>query len=279
MKDCNRFRLQAVVLLGSACVLGSCSQGPEPPRPGTPAFFWGAASTAWQAKDYLKTNDNLNQLVSGDTEYAARARVWQLVAASGLAEGYNEIADAYESGSRYNRTESANFREQIRLLRSAASQLSLQAAETFRRFLDKEKTPKITFDFAFAPMEPPVSALFAKLEKGILLKGAEAESLQTATLRRGVSRAAARAAGIKPDAADAAEAFRKEIPREQFLLATATSMVDQSRLYGPKKLDQPQRQTALVGLAEDVVRLVPASSGTKELQGKIKAATDKKRSS
>src|SRR3954469_24646384 len=102
----SRFRLLATAVLLGACVLGSCSQGPAPVRPGTPAFFWAAADTAWRAGDYIKTNETLSQLVAGDTEYAARARAWQLIAASGLAEGYNRLADAYESGSRNNRSDS-----------------------------------------------------------------------------------------------------------------------------------------------------------------------------
>ena len=74
--------------------------------------------------------------MSGSSEYAARARAWQLIAAPGLAEGYNNLADAYETAGRYNRADSAAFREQVRLARAAASQLTLQAGETFRRFLD-----------------------------------------------------------------------------------------------------------------------------------------------
>ena len=108
----NRILPPAAVVLLSAFVLGSCSQGPPPVRPGTAAFYWTAADAAWKAGDCLKANDNLNQLVSGNSEYAARARAWQLIAAPGLAEGYNNLADAYESAGRYNRAESAAFREQ-----------------------------------------------------------------------------------------------------------------------------------------------------------------------
>jgi hypothetical protein len=278
-QDVNRFRLLTAVVLLSAWGLGSCSQGPAPVRPGSPAFYWAAADSAWRAGDYIKTNDSLNQLVTGDSEYAVRARVWQLIAASGLAEGYNDLADVYEKGARYNRTDAAGFREQVRLSRSAASTLSLQAAETFRRYLDTDKNASVSAAFAFPQADTPPAALLGKLNKGVLLKGAEAADLQKAMLHRGVSRAAARAAGIKPDAADAAEAFKKEIPREQFLVATASTMVEQSRLFGVKKLDQPQRLQALCGLAQEAVRLVPQSANSKELQGKIKEAMGKRKTS
>jgi hypothetical protein len=278
-RDINQFRLLTAAVLLCACVLGSCSQGPAPVRPGTPAFFWAAADAAWRAGDYSKTNESLSQLATGDSEFAARARVWQLIVASGLAEGYTDLADAYESGARSNRNDAAGFREQVRLARSAASQLSLQAAETLRKFLDTDKNANVGFAFAFPQAEAPAPALLAKLNKGILLKGAEADSLEKAMLHRGVSQAAARAAGIKPDAADAAEAFKKEIPREQFLVASASSMVEQSRLFGPKKLDQPQRLMALCGLAQEALTLAPPSAKTKELQVKIKAALGKRKAS
>src|SRR5437868_5163537 len=167
-RDFKPFRLLAAAVLLFAFVLISCSQGPAPVRPGTPAFFWAAADAAWRAGDYIKANESLNQLVAGDSEYAARARAWQLIAASGLAEGYNRLADAYESGSRYNRTDSAGFRERIRVARSAASQLSLQAAETFRKFLDTDKNSSVAVAFAFPQAEAHSPALLAKLNKGIL---------------------------------------------------------------------------------------------------------------
>jgi hypothetical protein len=248
-------------------------------RPGSPAYFWAAAGNAWRGGDYIQTNENLNQLVTGDNEYIQRARVWQLIAASGLAEGYNDLADAYEAGSRYSRTGSAGFRDQIRLTRAAASELSMQAAETFRRFLDTDKNASVGFAFAFPKAEAPPVVLMAKLNKGILLKGAEAEGLQKAMLQQGVLRAAARAADIKPDASDAAEAFKREVSREQFLMATAFSMVEQSRLFGPKKLDEPQRLLALCSMAQEVLRLVPVTPQSKELRGKVKAAMAKRRPS
>jgi hypothetical protein len=277
-KDIYRFRLLPAAVL-CACVMASCSQGPVPVRPGTPAFFWAAADAAWRAGDYNKTNESLNQLVSGDSEYAARARVWQLVAASGLAEGYNNLADVYEASAKYSRTDAAGFRDRVRVARTAASQLSLQAGETFRRFLDTDKNANVAFAFAFPPDEVPPPALLAKLKKGILLKGAEADGLQKAMLQCGVSQAAARAVGVKPDAADAAEAFKKEIPREQFLIASASSLVEQSRLFGPKKQDQPQRLLALCGMAQEVVRMVPPGAKSKELQGKIKEVMGKRKAS
>ena len=119
------------------------------------------------------------------------------------------------------------------------------------------------------PSKPAPPPQQAKLAKGILLKGAEAEAMQIAMLQRGVGLAAYRIAS--------AEAFAKGIPREQFLTALASALYEQSKLFGPKKLDQPQRLQALCALAQDALRSVPPSARTKELQGNIQKALGKRR--
>src|SRR5262249_18525039 len=151
----------------------------------------------------------------------------------------------------------------------------LQAAETFRRFLETDKNATVPSAFASLPIETPVPAFLAKLNKGILLKGAEAEGVERAMLRHAMVEAAARAAGVKPEAIRAEGSFPKEIPREQFLLGTAAAMFDQSALFGRKKLDQPQQLTALCGLAQEALRQAPPGPKVKELQDKIQAAMKK----
>src|ERR1039457_3338635 len=68
--------------------LYSCS-GPVAPRPGTPGFYWMAAKETFDAGDYAKTDEHLDNLLSkDDDEYAARALPWSLVLKSGMADGY-----------------------------------------------------------------------------------------------------------------------------------------------------------------------------------------------
>lgn len=44
--------LSTVALLAAGT---SCASGPQPPSPGTPAFYWAAANETWRSGDYLKT--------------------------------------------------------------------------------------------------------------------------------------------------------------------------------------------------------------------------------
>ena len=269
----------AVIVL-CLCVLESCSTGPAPIRPGTPAFFWAAAHSAYRAGDYVKTNETLKQIVSTDNEYTQRARVWLLAVSSGLAQGYSDLADSYQAASRYNRSNPAGFRERVRTARSAASQLSLQAAETFRTFLDADKQARVALAFEYPSGTLAKPPELAKLNKGILLHGAEAEALFTGALRRGMLLEAGRLVGAPEDLTQAAEIFKNgSVSREQFVRGVAESLYEQSGLFGPKKLDQPQRMSALCILAEESLRSVPQSRKIQDLQGKLRKALAKRRMS
>src|SRR5437763_941151 len=117
----------------------SCSSGPEPPKPGSPAFLWNAAKSTYHSGDFVKTSETLQQLARSENEFTARARPWAIVVSSGLAEGYAETADTYEAGARANRANPMPFRKEASLLRSMASAASVELAETVHLFLEKDK--------------------------------------------------------------------------------------------------------------------------------------------
>src|SRR5512138_1722946 len=80
-------------------ILCSCStQTSTVVKPGTPAFFWGAARETYAAGDYTKALEHLDNLISTENEYTARALPWSLVLTAGASAGYMEVADAYEAG-------------------------------------------------------------------------------------------------------------------------------------------------------------------------------------
>ncbi len=45
----------ALSIAGLLAAGTSCSSGPQPPQPGTPAFYWAAANQTYRAGDFLKT--------------------------------------------------------------------------------------------------------------------------------------------------------------------------------------------------------------------------------
>src|SRR5215472_8569304 len=89
----------ALATISANVILISCS-GESGPQPGTPAFYWAAAKQTYAAGDYAKTTDNLDRVVATENEFTPKARPWLLVLTSGMARGYMELADRFESGAR-----------------------------------------------------------------------------------------------------------------------------------------------------------------------------------
>ena len=82
-------------------ILFSCS-GSNAPQPGTPAFYWAAAKETYAAGDYQKTVEHLGNILSSQNDYVARAQPWILVLTSGMAQGYMDLAEAFDAGGHAN---------------------------------------------------------------------------------------------------------------------------------------------------------------------------------
>ena len=271
-----RLLLAGVLVLLLAAT--SCSTGPTPPQPGTPGFYWGAARETWRAGDILKTNDNLQELTDNQTEFTGRARAWEVVSLAGTVRGLAELADAYEAGARANRNNPTPFRKQVYTLRQLAASTSLALTETVHGFLEQEKDPQTALDFDYAvgsAQEPPG---VKKIYDGMILQDAEADSLQTAMLQRGVLLTLCDFVNAPDDPAKTLEVFNAgnvKVPREVFLLAAARALHKASDLYVPTRLDNPVKLKALCQQALDALNAIPQTKDTKALADKIQTALKK----
>src|SRR5437763_12385850 len=135
--------LLTLAALAAALLTYSCSSGPAGPEKGTPAFSWSAAKETFAAGDYSKTLEHLGNLLKNDNEYRAQAYPWYLVLSTGLAHGYMEMADRFETGARMNKTNPGSFRRLVSNYRRAARELSLGFAETFDKFQTANTTPEV----------------------------------------------------------------------------------------------------------------------------------------
>ena len=266
----------AVVAVGLLAT--SCNTGPALPKPGTPAFDWSAAVEAYRLGDYLRTSQMLVKVARTDNAYTARALPWGLVVSSGLARAFRELGDRYELGARANRNNPTPFRRQVTVARGSASGEALQFAETFHRFLEVNKDPSIPLSFS-CPIgnvaEPPQ---LGKVIKGMLLPPAEMESMQRAMLQRGVLMSACLAVGAPGDSAKASELFKNgnvQVPRDAFMAAMASSLYEESQLFGSSKLDQPNRTKLLLSEATAALKSIPPTKQTKDLQKKIESSLKK----
>lgn len=258
-------------------MLAACSTGPTAPEKGTPEFYWQAANETFLAADYLKTADHLEHIVNSQNAFTARALPWKLVLTSGLANGFMDLADNYEYGARANKANPAPFRRRVSDYRGMAGRLSLQFAETFLKFLDN-KDPEIVLAFPFPTGSSGQVVALTKIGNGIFPTEAEADTVQTRTLERTVLHAVAAAVGAGEDTAKARALFQGadvKVPRATFVLAMATALYNQSQLYGPRKLDTPEKTKLFASHALDAAKTLPETKESKALIVKIQAALKK----
>lgn len=253
-------------------VLTSCSTGPEPPKLGTPGYYWSAARETYAAGDYQKAIEHLESLCKSQNEYTVRAQPWFLIMTSGMSRGYMELADQFEFGAKANRGNPVPFRRQMVSYRTYARQLMLQMAFVFENFEKTQKDPKVKLDFSYPTGSAMPSPQLAKIAAGEMPKPAILEDVQRQQLKTAVLLETARAVGAADDTARAQELFKTtpvEVPREVFLLEMADALHAQSQLFVRAKLDEPNRLKFFASHALDVVNALPESAETKTLAGKI----------
>jgi hypothetical protein len=270
-------RIALVLTLVSGLVtLLSCSSGPPEPTMGSPAFYWQGAREVYKAGDYMKTLQNLDNLLATDNEFTPRALPWVLVLKSGIAQGYMEAADNYAIGVHNSREPSA-FRQSVSQNRNSASQLALQFAEDFGK-LSKLKGDSITLEFAYPKGTAAPVSQFTKVTTGIALTPTEKETAQQRSVERGVLLAACRAAGAVNDTAKTEELLKTgvaTVPRATFMVAMADSLFRFSQLYAKDKLDEPQKMDALIERAQAALTGLPETKEIKDLKADIQAAVKK----
>jgi hypothetical protein len=264
--------LSVSIAVGFVLIAAGCSSGPQPPQPGTPAFLWSAAKTTYAAGDFLKASDNLSQLVKSDSEFTARAEPWSMMISAGIAQAYMDLADNFEEGARANRANPTPFRRQVTVFRSQASAMVMQYAETVHKFLGENKSDSIALEFGYPTGNAALPVQLERVAKGMIIPDADAESLQTAMMQRGVLLSALRAVGAADDTAKGLAVFKAgdvKATRPVFLTATARALVEETDLFIPRKLDQPTRTTMLCDEAEAALKSIPETKETKELMGRI----------
>ncbi|HUE00355.1 MAG TPA: hypothetical protein VMR62_12345 [Bryobacteraceae bacterium] len=262
-------------LIAVNLTLLSCSSSTAP-QPGTPAFYWTAAKESYATGDYQQTVGHLGNLLSSQNEYSGRALPWMLILTSGMAQGYSDLAQAYDAGGHANRVLTTNFRRQVSTYLGAANTLALQFADNFAKFQSKDDF--ITLDFAYPTGSPTEVVLLHKVYGGSWPTDTEIETAQKHAIERAVLLATCRAAGAKNDPAKAQDLFKTgeaKVARADFVSAMANALYEQSQLYARNKLDQPDKLKVFCARAQDALKTVPASSESRDLDKKIQAVLKK----
>jgi hypothetical protein len=272
--------LALLFVLSGFLVFSSCSSQTAAPKAGTPAFFWGAARGTYATGDYIKTMEHLDNLLASENEYTARALPWSLVLTAGMSAGYMELADAYEMGGHFNKTDPSGFRRLVSQYRANAGRLSLQFAERYAQ--NAKQAGDIPLAFAFPRGGAGEVPQLGKVSKGMMLPPAEVDAVQARTIERGVLLAACAIVGAPNDTAKAQQLYAApevKAPRAAFELAMANTLLKDALLYTRDKLDDPKKLQILAGRAETALKAVPGSKDTKALDTKIQDAIKKAKKS
>lgn len=258
------------ILLLSYLVLISCS-GSSGPEPGTPAFYWAAAKETFDTKDYVKTVEHLERLTATNNEYTARARPWLLVMTSGMARGYMDLADNFEAGARANKANPTDFRRHTNTYRQQADHLAVEFAEVFGKFQQGKDDP-VPIAYAFPTGSAAPVMELTRAATGVQLRPTEIDTAERRAIERAVLLQACAAAGAPDDVAKAENLLKAgtlQVPRAAFVTTMASTLFDESKLYGPRGLDNPDRVKIFCNRALDALKTVPETKETKDLSTKI----------
>ena len=271
-----RFPSLLLIMLAFGLAIGCSSRPQDPSR--RAAALWAEAKQSYRIGDLLKTDSTLQEISSSENPFAVDARVWQLVVSAGLTQGYSELADAYESGGRRDVANPLRFRNQANSLRSLAATSAMEFAQAVHNIVGNGQDPtvKLAFLFPSGSAVPPEGIL--KISNGLWPRDSDGELVETAMLQRGVLRAVSAAVGSPEDPAAAQARFQTaevRVPRQTFVLAMAGLLYGESELFGPQRMNRPDRFALMCREARDALRSIPQSDDTKELGIKIEDTLNK----
>jgi hypothetical protein len=264
----------SVCLIGTLVLLVGCSSQTTSsgPKMGTPEFYLKAAEDTYKAGDFTKSVDNLGRVSRSESNLKERALPWNLVVTAGLAQGYMELADAYEKGSKVYGVNPTPFRKQMGLYRTMSERLALQFTEDFRLYqqVNPEAEVKLAFDFPTGSAAPIPD--LNKVAQAIPLKEPDALKMESQVLRKAVVLSAARAVGAPDDPPKGSQAFQggvATVPHNTFWLAMGRNLFELSKVFDRTRQDKPKFQAMMNELAMETVQKLPQDKETKSLAGKI----------
>ena len=267
----SAIRAMATGIVLLAClVLISCS-GSSGPQPGTPAFYWAAAQETFNAKDYVKTVEHLENITATDNEFTPRARPWLLVMTSGMARGYMDLADNFDAGGHANKDNPTEFRRRTNAYRGEANRLSLEFVEVFDKF-QKGKDDPVPLAYPFPTGSAAPVMQLTKAATGAMLAQPEIDTAEKRAIERGVLLAACETAGAPDDPAKAQDLLKPgtlQVPRAAFVMTMASTLFNESKLYGARQISEPDKVKIFCNRALDALKTVPETKQTKELSSKI----------
>jgi len=259
-------RLRLSVLTVAVGVLTSCSSssGPEPPKPGSPAFNWAGAGAAYKKGDYFKANDMLVQLAKGKSEFADRARPAALVTSLALATSYMEIGEKFAEGAKKTRKGEAPFRRYSADYRAKTQTAAMAFVEDVRRYTDANKDKEVKIELDLPPTVAEIPPQYLKLAAGNMVPEAEVQAMELQIINRELGKLLDKSLQMK--------AAGDTVPGPVFLLMLGKGLNTIGDIFGEKKLNQPSRVRSII--YDEALEALSLIKDNKEAAALIKKVTE-----
>jgi hypothetical protein len=180
---------------------------------------------------------------------------------AGLAQGFSELADAYESGGRHDMANPLRFRNQADKWRSFAATAALEFAQAVHDITGSEQASSVELAFEFplalASAVPPEEVL--KISYGVWPLDSDREMVETAMLRRGILRAVSTVVGHPEDPAAALTAFQAaggRVPHEVLIQSMAGLLYERSDLFDARRMNRLDRFVLRCRVAREALRSI-----------------------
>lgn len=247
----TNFLLLSTLVLGWVLVFSACSGGgPSAPREGSPEWLWLAARENFEAGDYAKTDEHLDELADAESEWQKRAVAWRIVLLSGLSRSHRSLGDAYSKGAEKSPAKASSFQNGIQQNRRDARQQGIELAEALPKYLKiLGNDGNVTLDFPFPAGSPNQSALAKRIEGGEVTPDAQQAEATQQEVKRGVLLQTALFSGAGEDVGAARTKFGAgsvEVPRQVFMNALGRTMWVVSEVFDRTHLNQPDIEKIFV---------------------------------
>ena len=156
---------------------------------------------------------------------------------------------------------------------SKAISLSLRntCVEVFGKFQQGKDDP-VPIAYPLPTGSAAQVAQLGRVAAGISLAPTEIETAEKRALERAVLLQASAIAGAPDDVAKAQDLLKAgtlTVPRAAFVTVMASTLFDESKLYGSRQVDKPDRVKIFCNRALDALKTVPETKQTKDLGVKI----------
>lgn len=276
---------KSLAILIFLSLLPSCSKGPETATKGGPEWNFQAAQESFRRGEYENTEQNLEKVenVAGNP-YQARAAVWHMVMETGYVTGYAELIDAYDKGGLRAGAKKLDYLRLKQADLTEAKRHGLHLLEAYPHF-EQSVLEKGSANVVLEAPFPQGSALavpdLERVYKGMWMVDDARALMHQAVLKRGMIRgfsAAITSADDSPGAQKVMEKGTAQIPTAKFVLAMGQSFAKTAPLFGPKMLNETDKEKLFWEKAQactaKVLELKPDAATEKEAK-KLKADVDK----